>query len=262
MFSCRIYGVVSIAILSTLLPGCASSDFKARLAGRWGPDPALPASEVSTVITNQTQVLAYIIQDAGLASINAQGMYDRNSVDWFQVAEWGFNVGRQDCEVYLNNLFRMNREKQRNDSMLVAIGTAAAAFLTSTTSSQKALSIVAAAFGMSTALNDALFQSFLFTEAPGLVANKVKELQDTYQETMEKNQNDSKLGNKINTAHAAYNAIQNYYHICLPQSIEGTLLQAVANTAAKTSDPGKPVPSGTGALSTSKNPTVSLAPVK
>ena len=156
----------------------------------------------------------------------------------------------------------MNREKQRNDSMLVAIGTAAAAFLTSTTSSQKALSIVAAAFGMSTALNDALFQSFLFTEAPGLVANKVKELQDTYQETMEKNQNDSKLGNKINTAHAAYNAIQNYYHICLPQSIEGTLLQAVANTAAKTSDPGKPVPSGTGALSTSKNPTVSLAPVK
>jgi hypothetical protein len=44
---------------------------------------------------------------------------------------------------------------------------------------------VAAAFGLTTAINDAAFQSYLFPEAPGLIANKVNDdLQDVYQKSL------------------------------------------------------------------------------
>jgi hypothetical protein len=147
----------------------------------------------------------------------------------FVITKWGFNVGRQDCEIYLDNLFRMNREKQRNDSLLTAVSAAAAAIVTGTTTAQKPLSILAAAFGLGVALNDAILQSFLFTEAPGLVAKKVKDLQDAYRDSVEK------LPSQIADEADAYNAIQNYYHICLPHAIEGALLQTVAD-----SDPATP----------------------
>jgi len=259
MFTRRIFVFLS-TVVSALVTGCTSSDIKASMTGRWGPDPALPATEVGSVSSNQTQVLRYIIDDAR----NAAELIGRPAdLDWFQVAEWGFNIGRQDCEVYLNSLFRMNREKQRNDSVLTALSTATAGILTASTNGQKALSIAAAAFGMTTALNDALFQSFLFAESPGLVANKVKEAQDAYKATIEKNQKDRTTKNDIDSAASAYNAIRGFYHICLPQSIEGMLLQAVANTEAKTSDPGKsPAADSPLSATLSKDPNVSLMPKK
>ena len=36
----------------------------------------------------------------------------------------------------------------------------------------------------------------------------------------------------ISNAAEAYNAIQNYYHICLPHAIEGVVLQKVADSVA------------------------------
>jgi len=183
-------------------------------------------------------VLRYIAEDAILPFPPTQ------ESEWYRIAEWGFNIGRQDCEVYLDNLFRMNREKQRNDSIFTALNTAAAAIITGTTHAQKPLSLVAAAFGLTTAINDALFQSYLFTEAPGLIAIKVKELQDAYRDSVEKNEypdgkSKQERRSLIRSPEAAFNAIQNYYRLCLPQTIEGTLLQAVSYTTAKATDPGK-----------------------
>lgn len=237
MFSCRVRSVSAIFVAAGMLVGCASKgELAQRISGRWGPNPVIQPSEVSTAVQDQNEVLRYLAYGAGVAvdgpTTNSYSI--RNPDDWFNVAEWGFNIGRQDCEIYLDNLFRMNREKQRNDSMLVAMGTAAAAIVTGTSHSQKALSVLAAAFGLTAALNDALFQSYLFTELPGLIANKVKELQDAYRDSVEK----APVGAKgythtpITTPEAAYNVIQNYYHICLPQTIDGTLLQAVSDTSA------------------------------
>jgi hypothetical protein len=227
-----------VAITGAVLAGCASSsEIKARFAGRWGPDPSLPSSEVDTVVQNQVQVLNYIVTDSGIGLDATAQARPLLAADWYRVAEWGFNVGRQDCEVYLDNLFRMNREKQRNDSAFTALNTAAAAILTGTTTTQKPLSILAAAFGLSSAINDAIFQSYLFTEAPGLVSNKVKDLQDTYRQAVEKAETDVQHPTLINTPESAFNAIQNYYHICLPQTIEGTLLQTVADASAQNPKP-------------------------
>jgi hypothetical protein len=266
-------------LLMLTLGACNTTDYLVeRYEWRWGPDPAIPRSDVQTVIGGQVEVLNYITSQAfGVHYPLLQGEAPPTNPDfWFQVAEWGFNVGRQDCEVYLNYMFRMNREKQRDDGIITGVSAATSAIVAATTHNPaKALSVLAASFGLATALNDAIFSSYLFSEAPGLISVKVKDLQDTYQQQVEKNQQLLKAPTgvatkttvttttktqtatnsptikppaqatdttttvvlPITTSEGAYNAIQNYYHICLPQSIEGILLQTVADSSAKPSSP-------------------------
>ena len=249
-------------LLAGTLGACTSADeLQQRFAYRWGPDPALPSSDVQGVIGDQVQVLNYIISNAKI-DVSAPNA-------WFRVAEWGFNVGRHDCEIYMDYMFRLNREKARDDGMIAGLSAASAAIVGVTAKNpSKALSVLAASFGLATALNDAIFQSYLFSEAPGLISIKVAQLQDTYQQQVEKTQfqppsspvttttttskknasattggsatssdTTTTLVLPITAPEQAYNAIQNYYHICLPQSIEGVLLQAVADTTAKSSSP-------------------------
>jgi hypothetical protein len=243
-----------------------------RFAYRWGPNPALPASHVSTAIADEVGVLNYITTTAFQYNYPAKPeIPDGFTPDtfWFEVAEWGLNVGRRDCEIYMNYMFRLNRERHRDDLIIAGLGAFASALVTATSKSATTLSILAASFGLATAVNDAVFDSYLFSEAPGLISIKVKQLQDSYQQQIEKNQrqlasrnptsslvttkttNDtqSNAANSnvtdttttvvlpIVTPHQAYSTIQNYYHICLPQSIEGVLLQAVADATAKPSSP-------------------------
>ena len=252
-----------VAVLT--LAACNTTDYLVeRYEWRWGPDPALPRTDVQSAIVGQIQVLDYITWQA--FGIHYPGEAPVPKDFWFKVAEWGFNVGRQDCEIYLNYMFRMNREKQRDDGIIAGVSAATSAIVTATTHNPaKALSVLAASFGLATALNDAIFSSYLFSEAPGLISVKVKDLQDTYQQQVEKNQQlvaqtpkttrsittvtqtatpttqttDTKttIVQPITTPEAAYNAIQNYYHICLPQSIEGVLLQTVADSSAKSNNP-------------------------
>jgi hypothetical protein len=214
-----------LATLAGAMTGCTDADFKRTITGRWGPDPALSPTEFNNVIRSQTQVLLYIEQGAGLIDKDGKVVSPVPTAQyWYTVAQWGFNVGRQDCEIYLNTLYRLNREKQRNDSALAALAAGTAAILTPAHASAKSLSIVAAAFGLTTAINDAVFASYLFTEAPGLISNKVKDLQDAYQKSL--------TPTSIASGDQAYSAIQHYYSICLPESIEGVLLEAVANSTA------------------------------
>lgn len=232
--SLRVRSLAGAAVVSSMLAGCVTSDeLSARINGRWGPNPALQAVAVDTVASNQYLVLAYLARNTGL--VTPDGVLLRGApADWYEVAQWGFNVGRQDCEIYLDNLFRMNREKGRNDNILAAVSTAAALVITGTTTAQKPLSILAAAFGLSIAVNDAIFQSYMFNQAPGLVSKKVGDLQEAFRNSITRDQ--------VTTASSAYYAIQSYYHICLPHAIEGVLLQKIADS--------DPVPGGaTGVVS-------------
>jgi hypothetical protein len=223
---------VFIALTTGLATGCTDADFRATMKGRWGPSAVLQPTEADSVVHDQNQILQYIGVEAGL--LHADGTMAPGLTPaqlWYSEAQWGFNVGRQDCEIYLNTLYRLNREKQRNDSALAALAAGTAAILTPAHASAQALSIVAAAFGLTTALNDAVFQSYLFTEAPGLIANKVKDLQDAYQKSL--------TPASITSSDQAYSAIQHYYSICLPESIEGVLLEAVASSSAKVKTGGQ-----------------------
>jgi hypothetical protein len=147
----------------------------------------------------------------------------------------------------MDNLFRLNREKGRNDTILAGLSTAAAAIVTGTTTAQKPLSILAAVFGLSIALNDALFQSYLFSQAPGLVSKKVSDLQEVFRNSVVSGQV------KVTTPASAYYAVQSYYHICLPHSIEGVMLQSIADTGPvipSPSDGSAPAPAAAAAAKT------------
>jgi len=231
MFSCRLVLLAGAVVTGVAtLGGCATTDeFAARFAGRWGPPAAIPESDFNSAIQGQVAVLAYIAQNAGLGT----GLDPVKDDRWYSVAEWGFNVGRQDCEVYLDNLYRLHRERLRNDGVIAAFGTAASAIVTSTTTKQRPLSIIAAVFGLTTALNDAILDSYLFNEAPGLIAIKIKDLQDAYKDLVKTNQK------SVNSSAAAYEVLQNYYTICLPPSIEGVLLETVASGKPQASNPGQ-----------------------
>ena len=227
----QVRSLLGILLIGGMVAGCVE-DFGTSISGRWGPNPALQATNVGAVAQNQTIVLTYLAQASGRVVVTPEGMFVQGTPeDWLEIANWGFNVGRQDCEIYLANLFRMNREKARNDNLLTAVSTAAALIVTATTTAQKPLSIIAAAFGLSIAANDAIYQSYLFSQAPGLVSKKVADLQEEFR-------------NKITVADvyspsSAYNAIQTYYHICLPHAIEGVLLQKIAD-AGPVIPPRKP----------------------
>jgi hypothetical protein len=271
-FVCRSAGLLLLCAMAASLGGCGTYDeFGQRLKWRWGPDPSMPSAQVDSAISDQVKVLAYISSDA----LKKPDLKQVKSTEWIEVARWGFDVGRRDCEIYLNYLFRLNREKTRDDSIIAGLATASAGIVAVTTKAQAPLSILAASFGLATALNDAIFTTYLFSDSPGLISVKVKELQDAYRQQVEDNQKQTKSqsmtktnqsGTKttnnetttgkqthgktatssttttttvipITTAEGAFSAIQNYYHICLPQAIEGTLMQAVSDTTATTSNP-------------------------
>jgi hypothetical protein len=113
----RVRSVVGIVLTSGLMAGCVD-DLGAKFSGRWGPNPAIPAATVDTVAQNQYLVLSYLARATGRGLVTQDGiLLPGTTGDWYDVAQWGFNVGRQDCEIYLDNLFRMNRERGRNDAL-------------------------------------------------------------------------------------------------------------------------------------------------
>lgn len=266
---------LAACLLAGALSACtAANEIQQRFAYRWGPDPGLPPGNVQTAITGQIEVLDYITTNAFKTPYPVLPPGWTAKDYWFAVAEWGFNVGRQDCEIYMDYMFRLNREKARDDGIVAGLSAASAAIVSVTAKSpSKALSVLAASFGLATALNDAIFQSYLFSEAPGLISVKVAQLQDAYQQQVEQNQGlkpqivttktttsastpaptagqsttsatqtSSSVVLPITSPVQAFSAIQNYYHICLPQSIEGVLLQAVADTSPKTSPSNSSTP--------------------
>jgi len=249
--------VVFLAALTLVLASCTQSDLRRFATGRWGPNPAIQAVDFGNVAQNQTLVLVYLASQLGLVTTDANGapvLLPLNQADLYNIAQVGFNVGRQDCEIYLNTLFRLNREKQRYDSILSAAAASTAAILTATNASAKALSIVAAAFGLTTAATDAVLQSYLFSEAPGLVANKVRDLQDAYQKQLDPR--------SITTPALAYAAIQRYYNICLPESIEGALVETIASSSAIVPAPGNVLTSPKLVQKTSPNISTAGVPFK
>jgi hypothetical protein len=230
---------VAIILMGGAIAGCANSDeMSARFNGRWGPPAAMKSTDVAAVAQNQLLVLSYLEKSAGYMAEDGTILRQLGPADYAEVAQWGFNIGRQDCEIYMDNLFRLNREKGRNDNILAGVATAAAAIVTGTTTAQKPLSILAAVFGLSIALNDAIFQSYLFSQAPGLVAKKVSDLQEVFRNSVVTGQV------KVTTPASAYYAVQSYYHICLPHSIEGVMLQAIADSSPVTPVTPAPVAPG------------------
>jgi hypothetical protein len=216
-----------------LLLGCSpNDDFQRRYTGRWGPKPTIAAADAQATLNNQLTVLNHIVTYARINVAAAEP-----NPNWYYVAEWGFNIGRSDCTIYLDNLFVIARERSKYNGLFLDLSSAATAIVTATAPHSAALSIIAPAFGLAGNVSNKIFDSYLFSDtAPGIIQSKVKDLQDRFQEPFKQTRS------HIDTSAAAYAAIQNYYNICLPQSIEGVLLEKIAVSRAVATEPGTPPP--------------------
>jgi hypothetical protein len=215
----------ALSALAIGLSACASPvDIQRMYSYRWGADPAMPADHIDAVIHDQALVIRYIEDNAPILPPIGSPLH------YYEVALWGFNVGRQDCEIYMNVLFKINRQKLQNANVITAFSTAATTVVgVAGSSPSTTMSILAASFGLLSALNNAYFDTYLFSQVPGLVAKKVLDAQETYRSSFKPAD--------IITPADAYHVIRNYYQMCLPETIEGTLLESVAGLTPRSDAP-------------------------
>jgi hypothetical protein len=123
----------------------------------------------------------------------------------------------------MHDLFVLNREHDRNDSILKATNAAALAVIGGAVSAANAkipLLTFAQSFGLIEGVNDAVAKSYLFEQIPGIIDDKVKQARLIYREVLEK----SAKGSIVDEA-SSFRAIKQYLTLCLPQTIEGNFLQ-------------------------------------
>src|SRR5215470_10502698 len=118
----RFRTLAALGALAIGLSACASPiDIQRMYTYRWGADPAMPADHVDAVIHDQALVIRYIEDNAPILPPIGSPLH------YYEVALWGFNVGRQDCEIYMNVLFKISRQKLQNANVITAFSTAATA---------------------------------------------------------------------------------------------------------------------------------------
>lgn len=217
-----------LPIISLSLAGCNE------LALRKGPAPILDVTSVQTAATNQTTIVYALAQDAGYPHPELGG------IDWYRVAEAGFNYVDDQCSAYFDTIFFLDRERSQLKSGLAAASATTAAILGVTSASTLSLSVVASAFGFASAATDILAGTYLYSLPPATTQGLVNKLQIAYRGAAATARTD------INTPTAAYHQIQSYLALCLPPTIE----MEVANQVNAATAVGAPVPGGSIAVKT------------
>src|SRR5260370_37009224 len=93
-----------LPIIMLGLAGCAEIDL------RKGPDPVISAASVQAATDNSIAIIAALAKDAGY---NLDG-----TVDYYKVAEAGFNFVDDQCTSYFDRLFFIDRGRAQLKSGL------------------------------------------------------------------------------------------------------------------------------------------------
>jgi hypothetical protein len=206
-----------------VLQGCSVTDeWQRRYADRWGPDSTLISDDVTNTLARQHKVMQQVVALAYADTIlPGQAGMVMTSGNWYQVAQFGFNYVDEKCDLYMHDLFVLNREHDASDTILKTISAASTAIIGGTLSATNAkipLLVVAQSFGLVEGVNDAAAKSYLFEQVPGLIADKVKQARIVYRDVVDKNQG------AVHDETSAYRSIKDYLTLCLPQTIEGNFL--------------------------------------
>jgi hypothetical protein len=105
-----------------------------------GISPIIQAPAVELASQNQMRILNALAIDYNVS--------DSGNSRWYEVSTAGFNYVDDECRLYFNELFFLNREKDQLKSGLAALGATAAAVMGVTGATTKSISIVAQAFGL------------------------------------------------------------------------------------------------------------------
>jgi hypothetical protein len=107
--------LVSISRAPLLLASAALLFLVGCTAGSVGPahvNPVLNATDVKASTTNSRLVLTALADD--------NAIYVGDGGGWYEVANAGFNYVDDQCVVYFDKLFRLNRNREAAKSLLTA----------------------------------------------------------------------------------------------------------------------------------------------
>jgi hypothetical protein len=194
------------------LTGC--NDFGLRK----GPPAVIDATAVQAAASNQELIINALAQDAG-------------SSDYYRIAEAGFNYVDDQCQLYFDQIFFLDRERSQIKSGLAAASATSAAILGVAKASTLSLSVVASAFGFASAATDIVAGTYLYSLPPSTTQGLVNKLQIAYRAQALKSRAD------INSQTAAYHQVQGYLALCLPPRIEAEVIRSV-NASSTQLTPG------------------------
>ena len=185
--------LVAVAALG-VLPGCSS--FKSQWADRYGPDPILSQT------TTSDAALANLMSSQFCANGYARDGYSNDlpltPAAWYGVILTGFNTVDDACQTYINDLWKIDREKNRVKDVISASAAATAGIVGANANpSAKTLTTLAQAFGLASALTGSIGDSYLFAQDPASVGQIVKKLQVAYRNDLAKNIATPKLPNQF-----------------------------------------------------------------
>lgn len=215
-------GWLLLSVLPFGLAGC--NDFQHRT----GPDPVLSAAAVQDASRNKSAIMVALAQDAGY--------FPGDKIDYYRVAEAGFNFVDDECRSYFNALFFLDRRRDELKSGFAAAAATTAAILTATGASQLSLGIVAAAFGLASNATDIYAGTYLYRLPPATTLAFVERLQSAFRDGAAAHRD------SIDSLTTAYYVIQRYLNLCLPPTIEAEITKQISSTDAFNT------PAGGGAL--------------
>lgn len=200
------------ALLSLSLTGCNGA---VDLADGIGPVLSGPSVEESSL--NRRGVLDGLRQDAG---------YGGATFGWYDVTLAGFNYVDDACSAYFDRLFKLNRRKDAIRSTLSVGGQTTNAILFATEASQLSMAVVAQAFGLASSLTDIVSGTYLYQLPPATTKAFVSELSRAYRTGVDQQRS------QIDTPAESYGHIRGYLDLCLPATIEASLVEHVSAAAA------------------------------
>lgn len=189
-----------------------------------GISPVLQGRSVEAASINRSSVLDGLRRDAG---------YGDQTPDWYDVTLAGFNYVDDACSAYFDRLFKLNRRKDAIRSTLSVGGQTTSAILFATKASQLSMAIVAQAFGLGSSLTDIVSGTYLYQLPPATTKAFVGKLSRAYREGVANQQDE------IDGPASTYGYVRGYLDLCLPSTIEASLVEHVgAATAVPVSPAG------------------------
>ncbi|MEA2880454.1 MAG: hypothetical protein QOF14_5650 [Hyphomicrobiales bacterium] len=186
---------------------------------RHGVRPVIDAEAVVASTANRQRFM-----DAFVARARLPGEPPPGSSDWYFVMDAGFSYVNEVCDAYVQDLFILNRDRDRLKSGLVILDKAANAIMFATGTSQVAMTIVAQAFGVASGGTDVFANSYLYRIEPSSLQKLIKESQSGYRAAAHAR------AREFNYVTAVEQGIQGYLSLCLPATIEARVNDVINRT--------------------------------
>lgn len=208
-------------VLGSFLTGC--SDLKNRWTDRYGPEAVPNVAKIDEASGREADVVAALAKNTGFSTETAL-----RRDDWFLITWSGFNTVDDACYQYIDDLWKLDRDKSRNANLLSATGAAIAGIIAvQPHPSAATLGILAQSFGLASALNNTIAESYLYSQSAASIHKLVSKTMKAYRDEFNKNRTVTSY--PMEGSAFVYSNLREYVSLCLPPVIQAQIDNVLAN---------------------------------